>query len=496
MRSSQPSDRNRIDAILRIARRRRALILALEQLPIGIAMVLAGAILVLLVGTQILAWYWLAFLACIGFGLVLLRVRSRPIPPYRLAQILDQRLKLSDSLSTAWFLLSQARGNDPIARFQIDRAEQIAGSVRPAAAFPFVGRRRWAMSATLAAVALSLFTVRYLVTNSLSLKPALVPMHFSPVLEALEKPFVAEEAKPSGPQPSAPSQPAQGQQERDKNSSNNAQPKPGRASEPAGDVTAESTKPASDVTKDVESAQAGASATRNAQSSPERGKEDRDKTSQDAAHTTEQASMQPSAAGLLGKMKDALSSLMAKLRPNASSTQSTPNAERSPQTQKSADQAAAGKEQRGNQQNARSNPSSEQQSTAGQAQGDTSEKSQASQGRNSSSSSEQKNSGKQSGVGRQDGDKQIKEAEQLRAMGKLAEIIGKRSANLTGEMSVETNSGSQQLKTEYSERLGHHSDLGGEIDRDEIPLIYQQYVRDYMQEVRKQPGAASPKVPE
>ena len=80
----------------------------------------------LLVGTQILAWYWLASLASIGFALVLLRGRARPISPYRLAQILDRRLNLSDSLSTAWFLLSQARGNDPIARFQIDRAEQIA----------------------------------------------------------------------------------------------------------------------------------------------------------------------------------------------------------------------------------------------------------------------------------------------------------------------------------------------------------------------------------
>jgi len=28
--------------------------------------------------------------------------------------------------------------------------------------------------------------------------------------------------------------------------------------------------------------------------------------------------------------------------------------------------------------------------------------------------------------------------------------------------------------------------LGGEINRDEVPLIYRQYVRDYMEEVHKQ----------
>ena len=71
-------------------------------------------------------------------------------------------------------------------------------------------------------------------------------------------------------------------------------------------------------------------------------------------------------------------------------------------------------------------------------------------------------------------------------MGKLAEIIGKRSADLTGEATVETYSGKQRLKTEDSQRVGQHSDLGGEINRDEIPLMYQQYVREYMERVHKE----------
>jgi hypothetical protein len=57
---------------------------------------------------------------------------------------------------------------------------------------------------------------------------------------------------------------------------------------------------------------------------------------------------------------------------------------------------------------------------------------------------------------------------------------------VTGDMTVENPSNKQQLKTEYSKRIGHHADLGGEINRDEIPLIYQQYVREYMEQVRKQ----------
>ena len=72
-------------------------------------------------------------------------------------------------------------------------------------------------------------------------------------------------------------------------------------------------------------------------------------------------------------------------------------------------------------------------------------------------------------------------------MGKLAEIIGKRSASVTGDMVVENPSGKQGLKTGYSRHLGQHADLGGEINRDEIPLMYQQYVREYMQQIHNQP---------
>ena len=71
-------------------------------------------------------------------------------------------------------------------------------------------------------------------------------------------------------------------------------------------------------------------------------------------------------------------------------------------------------------------------------------------------------------------------------MGKLAEIIGKRSASLTGEMSVEKPSGQQTLQTQDSNKVGHHMDSGGEVNRNEIPLEYQEYVREYMNQVHKQ----------
>jgi hypothetical protein len=49
---------------------------------------------------------------------------------------------------------------------------------------------------------------------------------------------------------------------------------------------------------------------------------------------------------------------------------------------------------------------------------------------------------------------------------------------------VETPSGNQQLKTAYSQRQGKHVDSSSEINSNEVPLRYQQYVRDYMEKIR------------
>jgi hypothetical protein len=73
-------------------------------------------------------------------------------------------------------------------------------------------------------------------------------------------------------------------------------------------------------------------------------------------------------------------------------------------------------------------------------------------------------------------------------MGKISEIIGKRSANVKGEVTVEVSSGRQQrLKTPYSQTRAVHSESGGEIHRDEVPLIYQHYVQQYFEKVRGVP---------
>jgi hypothetical protein len=488
LRSLHDPPPHQVKCVISAAERRRLLVLALEQAAIGVALVLGGSILMLLLGTQILAWYWLALLAVVGAEIAVFGMRSRPLDRYHLAQILDRRLHLSDSLSTAWFLLSQPRRNDPFATFQLARAEEIARSVRPAQAFPLRGGRRWGVIAALAAVAFGLFALRYLVTSSLSLQQALIPMHWGPMSQALEQTSSPEKSKLAGaPSPDTRTdlaRPAHSQQHDDKTTASMSQE--AKTGNPAGaapgTATAQNTSSNADSTELSEGKSGTGQATRSEPQSQPKGS---DPAARESAEGRDQGNVaQPGSSGVLDKMKDALSSLMAKMRANSGSERAAKEGDRSSSEPKAGDQAALGRDQHGNQQNGRSDQTSQQQSTEGQAQGQTSERTQA-QGRNSDSA-DRKGSDSQSGAGRQDGDKAIKEAEQQQAMGKLAEIIGKRSASLTGDMTVETASGNQQLKTEYSQRLGHHADLGGEINRNEIPLMYQQYIRDYMEAVRKE----------
>ena len=71
-------------------------------------------------------------------------------------------------------------------------------------------------------------------------------------------------------------------------------------------------------------------------------------------------------------------------------------------------------------------------------------------------------------------------------MGKLDEIIGKRSAEPYGRHDYRNPFLQPAAQNSYSGRVADHADLGGEIDRDEVPLALQRYVREYMEQVRKQ----------
>jgi hypothetical protein len=484
---------SQVEKVVRSAWERRLLVLAVERGAIAAALVLATLLLMLLVGTQILDWQWLALLAVIGLGTAGYQVRQRLLGHYRVAQLLDRRLQLADSLSTAWYLLtSGAKAPDAIAEYQLNGAERAARRVDVARAFPFTGRKLWSIAGALGLAAASLFSVRYLVTNSLSLRQSLIPLRFSDVLERSDKDSVEtkrqrDEAQGSDQRGQKSTPKADGQKDAKEPPRGDTPPLAKGEGAGAGQNPNDPAEMQDSKTPDGQNKQRKAG---DASGSQQRaGAKQGDEAGQNAASqkpsADDQANNPKSSNGLLDRMKDALSSLAAKMRPNSQNKQ---DANQRSGEDKKGDQQGASKEQNNQpRQDANNRESSEQQqSSEGQGQGQTQEKTRSGQGKTADQSADKSKSDAHSGIGSQDGDKSTKDAEQLKAMGKLAEIIGKRSESATGDVMVENPSGKQQLQTNYSQRLGHHSDLGGEINRDEIPVMYQQYIREYMSEVRQQ----------
>ncbi len=480
--------------------------MTVEHLAFALGAVLCGAILMLLLGTDLLRREWLFLFAVVGLGITWQRVRRRMVGRYRVAQLVDRKLSLSDALPTAWFLLQNSEhGELPFADAQVARAGNAVRDVNAASVFPFVWRRAWAVTGALAAVAFGLFALRYLITDNLSLKQALIPLSVSfpaEVVEQLERLAGAGRAHSIGDDKKsdllrAPGSKRDGGPEVDEKSSKQALSQADAATggtrserpDAAEGAPQEAGQPGKGRQNDQQSSQDGKGAgdAKGASDRPSQGDRSHD-NAQEAKGQQPNASERP---GLMNRMKDALSGMMAKMRLQEASGQKAGEQERSGQNSKPGEGDAKSNSEAAQRDASRSDAQKAQgqgreQNGAGQAQADASEKSTAAQAHSSDESANKKGSDAQSGVGRQDGDKSVKEAEQLRAMGKLDEIIGKRSASLTGDISIETNSAQQQLQTRYSGKTARHVDSGREIDRDEIPVALQKYVREYMEQVRKQ----------
>ena len=177
---------------------------------------------------------------------------------------------------------------------------------------------------------------------------------------------------------------------------------------------------------------------------------------------------------LLSRLKDAVSNMLSKNDNNQDSSAQKNQQSANNQPQKDG-QGQAGKSQQ--------DKGDSQSEADGQPDADTQGGQQAQGKLNSASNKSPAQGG--SGIGNQDGSKEIKAAEQLKAMGKISEIIGQRAATVSGETTVEVQSGSQKLHTDYSTTAAAHAETDGDVTRDEIPLALQSYVQQYFAEVRK-----------
>ena len=499
---------SRVEEVVKRGWRRRFMVLAVEHSALALSIVLGGFILLILLGTQILAWQWLVLLAVIGLGTGAYGVRRELADNYEVAQMMDRRLELNDSLSTAWYLHTQPVTGEPAAERLLKHANQLAEVANPAEAFPFQRRRAWLVTGALLICAIALFAARYLVTREISLEHTFLPLAITQVFEnVVHNPGLLADKKqddanarvdktlpPGALGPDGERKPQAEKTEPGKQP-NQDQAKGGDANQ-KGDAAQsgdqQQAKNADGKTSGDEKRDGKGDGKSNGANASQSSADASDKGEKQDAKEAERNGAQKSSS-MMDRMRDAMSSVMAKMKPQSSSQSSQNNSQKNADGQKSSDKPGSKDPSANSQKEAGKDQSAQEQSAGDQSQQGTA-KSQASQGKDSATPSDKKGSDAQSGVGHSDGDKQVREAEQAKAMGKLAEIIGKRSANLTGDMQV-VPSGKQRLQTEYTKAQGQHSDLGGEINRDDIPVEDQDYIREYMELVRKKPGkvAVAPK---
>ncbi|HWF10132.1 MAG TPA: hypothetical protein VG297_16810 [Bryobacteraceae bacterium] len=483
-----------IEDLIRRARRRFLLNETLAQSALAAAVVVAGFVLILIFGTRYLEWWSLGIFAVAGIGVGAWRVIRQTPNAYTTALRVDENAGLHDALSTALYF----GGGPPVAlagtaefrQAQRRQAETAAGDVQLDRAVPFLVPRSLYVMAALCVLASALIALRFGFGHTLNLRAPLTQVLFED--QAIRDAKKAKSPLPKsknwmqeaqsllsklglGPQPE---QPLPGDEDALDKAIEQALDNPGATSAKsdkgagqsktgqgkAGDPSQDS--PNGDPIDNGEQQQAG---------NDQNGQDAQNQKGNDAnAKSSNQAGSRRDKESLLARLKDAVSNMLSK-NDNNQDTSAQKNQQSANNEPPKSGQGQAGKNQQ---------DKGESQSEAeGQPDADTQGGQQAQGKLNSASNKTPAQGG--SGIGNQDGSKEIKAAEQLKAMGKISEIIGQRAATVSGETTVEVQSGSQKLHTDYSTTAAAHTETDGDVTRDEIPLALQSYVQQYFAEVRK-----------
>ena len=499
-------ERTELTQLIAHGRSRQIRNLLIQETSFSLALVLGGAILLLVVGTQILNWYWLVLLFAISLAAGAYRGRNKILSRYRVAQSIDAQLGLHDALSTAYYFGDHPGAAHATPEFIAEQrqvAEELARAVDLRAGVPFITPRTLYANAVLVLAVASMFGVRYGITKSLDLRASLIHIDFEGFLSS---PRQLADAKKKGVAPfqkDSLQNDSQQQQWESKAQDPESQPDvpletvddPQTTNADPSDPSAKSQAKGKEQQKGDDLLNSQDDKGQNSTSTSDKqgdAKDSPDGDSQSGKQDNSQQNSEKSGnsdnSSLADKMRDALANLMAKLKVQPKNTEGKQGGSSSQNGQQ------ASQKQQSQQQNQKGNQGDQQSEQNGdsQAQGDQQSQSgqqQSAQNQGAAKNSDQTTKDGKSGIGRTDGDKSTREAEQQAAMGKISEIIGKRAANVSGEVMVEVASGKQQLKTQYSQRDAKHAEAGGEINRDEIPLAYQQYVQQYFEEVRKEPAS-------
>ena len=468
-----------LQELIHSARRRLLFNEVLKQFALSAALAVGGLALLLTFGTRYLQSWVVVLFAAAVVAWAAFKLRKRLPNDYAAAVWLDSKADLHDSLSTAHYFSTKPAALSPAAEAillaQRGQAEAAANKVDIHLAVPFRFPKALYGLAALLFVSTGLVSLRYFYGHELNLSAPITEIIFQDL--AATKSPKAKTGKLPAKQPDY--EEARSLLSKLGLGANLDEKQDEKLDEALADAlkSAEKTPGGGDDAKAQQKAEKGdpldapKEANKNEGSQPgDNGKKSANQQG-DSTGQSGQASGEKAEKSLLSKLKDAMDNMMG-----------AP----SPQGDK---KSAAGKQQQ-------SKPSS--QAQAGQQpgeQGDEENKS-AADGEASGNAQKSNSPGQTSGnspdkqegpsaAGSEDGEKAIKAAAQMKAMGKISELIGKRSEQVTGESMIDVQSGNQKLQTAYKDKAATHGEGAGEVSRDEIPLSVQSYVQEYFQQVRK-----------
>ena len=492
-----------------VARARRRVVFnqACAEGGVALSVALLGPTLFLIVGKEWFGWPLLLLFVLAGLGAAGWRLWKRQPNSYDVAQVLDARLGTADQISTAVFFIDSS---EPIAVEQRRHAAILAERIDPDAAFPLTLPRSLYGLASVFLLASALFALRYLLEKPFSLQkplPQVIAQVIGEEKTAAQKGQPPKDRKHSQKEDSQdseaenPDQPDRESPEQAKDTTNPQAPGaiPGV---PKNDEQSDQQQMSKDQ-KDQPDSSAGTGgdpmetadnypvqsydemmdkdAKAGADKQDSNGK-NKSGDQNDKGSSGQQDSQNNS---LLSKLKEAMSNMLSRMQ------QKPNNGSAGKQQQASQGAQGQGEEQKDSQggeaQSANGAPrEGAAEGADGQAvESDSKDASAQKSGAKSNSNSDKGSKTGGSGAGREDGDKNVLEAQQQEAMGKLNDLYGQRAKTLTGEVTVEAQSGKQTLRTPQSQRTAQHADSGGEVSRDEIPLAYQPYVKEYFNKLRE-----------
>jgi hypothetical protein len=435
-------------------------------------------ILLLLLGTEVLSWYWMVPVPAVSAGAGLYLARRRTPGLYAAAQMVDARMGLADTLSTAvHFSRTPAEPDETssgVRRRQSEQAERLAATVDARRAIPYSMPRTVWLVAALALAAAGLFALRYGLNRRLDLRPPLANMLRQQFGWNRKPDLARNDGRKSFERPGDPEENPEAGEDAERNGA--AQPDPARGNEPGatdpGSAAADNQKPGDSANASGEDGEARAEKSDDPPGDERAGASPQDGRGQPQSGGKQDANNSGDNSSWMSKLKDAFQNLLSRADPRQGSQGRESG---SPDKQAGKGQSSAGKRE----------PDQEGQPNADR-HGDAQDGQPGEEGKSAGKNEGRKNSGQPgSGAGSQDGDKSIKQGQQLEAMGKLSELYGKRAATITGEATVEVQSTHQQLRTQYVQRGAQHSQSGAEIDRDAVPVALQNYVERYFEQVRK-----------